>query len=112
MAIAPLATAAPSGFQADYNAYTDQMAVISNTVDNDNWSKANGAYQQLGVICGNIANDGAQYQNAANDCQNAVSLIVQGSSCNGNCHTEYNRTHNGPIVDRGLRELDTASSEL
>lgn len=92
--------------------FIDQMHAISRTVNNDNWSQANGEYSQLASLCQQIGSNYPNLSVAANDCAYGAYTVIRGSVCNGNCHTDYNIRTYGAVVDRGLRIIDSASTTL
>lgn len=92
--------------------YINQIYTISNHVNYDNWSQANPDYKKLQSICTQIKTARPDLAKAADDCVTGTQLVINGSVCNGNCHTDYNRRTYGPIVDRGLRTIDQASLVL
>ena len=113
LALVPIRVFATSNnFNSDYFDYVNQFSVISNLVSYTDWAKANGAYEQLGAICQKIYNDGVQYQNAGQLCEQGTNLIIEGSQCSSNCDSDANRYEFGVIVDQGIAKLNQASAQL
>ena len=100
--------------QASYDpsGYINALYATSDAVNFDNWSAGNGAYTHLADLCSQIESNYPSLATSAQLCVRGADLVVQGGVCDGNCHTDYNRTHYGPIVDAGIADINQASLTL